>query len=136
TAEKRVQHVLTRNLLADLMVSNDGKGMALALNKLFGHISEQNAQKGIVNIAIEGRTFHSIDDIAKEIKLQVSTQGGDYLKGTKYEGQEERVLRKMQQILISSKREAAKEKKQPPPTPPPPSEEESDAAINDIPGVT
>lgn len=98
TVAEQTDHMLTKGILAELM-SGD-RGWALGMSKLFNHVDEGNAKKGVVNVKIGEEQFRTTSDIAKHILAKMD-KDADYLKkfGSSYEGQEYRVMKKLQNII-------------------------------------
>ena len=107
TGEAQRNHILARGMLSHLMAG--WKGMAVASAKLYGHITEREAQLGIINQKIGDKSFRTVKEMAGHIKKMIegandatNAEAQAFMRSFKvshYNGQEDRVLEKMEQIL-------------------------------------
>lgn len=98
--EDQMRHMLTRGVLPALMSGHIGWSMAAA--KLYGHVKEQEAQTGIINMEIGDRVFRNTKEVADYILEQIKKVGANkYLAGSKYTHDVRRVTETLRQIAES-----------------------------------
>ncbi|KKW42251.1 MAG: hypothetical protein UY92_C0009G0055 [Candidatus Magasanikbacteria bacterium GW2011_GWA2_56_11] len=101
TAEQQRNHMMARGVLTHLMAAGSGRGFALGAHRLFQHISEQQAQQGIVNTKIGDMPFRTAKEVARYIRTALEGKNAGFMHAftqSTYADQEDRVLAMMRQI--------------------------------------
>lgn len=93
-------HMLTRGVMTQLLSGNGGLGWALGLTKAYGHIDERQAQKGIVDLQIEGKDFVDVEALVNGIKAAITSVGVENIPEYKhYKGKEKELEARLDQVV-------------------------------------